>query len=568
MGLGQSTAGRWVLFGLALAVSAGSGYGAYQLAGYSWDQVAAYESPYLGTLDDEVGSALVTVPPAPRVVLVIVDGLREDAARQMATLNNVQAYGSDYSLVTPQPSLSYPNWTAILTGAPHHVSGVTTNWWEGRVGIPTILDQAIEAGKTTAVVGPTDFSQLYGVERADASQLRDWPKGGYIGGMLVDDALVLAEQLDPALLIVHIPDTDEAAHEHGGTSREYLEVVRQVDADLSRLVVGLQDDRTAFVIVADHGHIDTGGHGGWEPEAVRVRLVMGGRGVGLDSGEARLVDVAPTVAALMGLAPPAYSQGAAIESALTTFPPAVAAAAAAQRAGFASAYVEILGGAPAAITAGEEQLAMDVAEAGFMRRGRDDRLLLGIVAGVACLAVLAVIGVASRPALLAALAGAAAYSGVYNALFFWLHGFHWSLSAFNTEDMVESFMNGRLVEAAASTVVAAAVAAVAYPAFRRNPEGARGEHLPGWLALGPATALAVLSVLGLQVAWYVWAWGPAVTALLPDLKWGFKYDLDLIQATAVGLAGVVTPFVTLVVGLYHPMVRRARAARTADAAGE
>ncbi len=63
----------------------------------------------------------------------------------------------------------------------------------------------------------------------------------------------------------------------------------------------------------------------------------------------------------------------------------------------------------------------------------------------------------------------------------------------------------------------------------------------------------------MQVAWFVWAWGIVATWRLPDFKWAFKYDLDLIQATAIGFAAVLTPLVTYLIGRYHPRVRRTAA---------
>ena len=73
----------------------------------------------------------------------------------------------------------------------------------------------------------------------------------------------------------------------------------------------------------------------------------------------------------------------------------------------------------------------------------------------------------------------------------------------------------------------------------------------------------ILSTLALQVAWYLWQWGAAVTWIVPDLRWGFKYDLDLIQATAVGAAVLLAPLVTYLVGRYHPLRTGGRhAART------
>ncbi len=145
------------------------------------------------------------------------------------------------------------------------------------------MDVARAGGRRVAVVGPSDFAELYGVEPGPTVSLRPWPKGGYLSGTLVDDALRIAKATDPQLLVVHLPDLDEAGHEYGGASQQYREVAGKIDADIARLVGGLQADKTTFVIVADHGHIASGGHGGWEPEVVTVPGVFSGASVALGS---------------------------------------------------------------------------------------------------------------------------------------------------------------------------------------------------------------------------------------------------------------------------------------------
>ena len=146
-----------------------------------------------------------------------------------------------------------------------------------------------------------------------------------------------------------------------------------------------------------------------------------------------------------------------------------------------------------------------------------------------------------------------------------VHGHQWSLSAFNTEDLVEAFFNLRMIEAAIAGLIAVVVAGVVYPLLRDRPKGPRRTYLAGWLALGPVTVLAIQATIGVQVAWFLWAWGADVTWRLPDLKWGFKYDLDLIQMTALGAVALLAPLATYLVGRYHPRVRRAEAERVAAA---
>jgi hypothetical protein len=163
---------------------------------------------------------------------------------------------------------------------------------------------------------------------------------------------------------------------------------------------------------------------------------------------------------------------------------------------------------------------------------------------------------ASWRAGIAALVGTAAYYGVYEFMFFGAHGYRWSLSAFNTETYVRSFMSMRLLEAGVAALVACAVAALVYPWLRARPKGPQvAKYLAGHLTLGPATILMVLATLAFQVAWYLWKWGAAVVWTLPDLQAGFKYDLDLVQMTAVGGVALLAPLVTYLIGRYHPMVQ-------------
>ena len=68
------------------------------------------------------------------------------------------------------------------------------------------------------------------------------------------------------------------------------------------------------MIVADHGHRDVGGHGGDEAEVLAIPAVMAGAGVkpGV-TVRGQQADIAPTIAALLGLPLPTSSSGHALE---------------------------------------------------------------------------------------------------------------------------------------------------------------------------------------------------------------------------------------------------------------
>jgi hypothetical protein len=547
---------NWIAFVVGTLAALGVSYGAYELAGYSWNQVVEYRGPY----------ATVDLPQTPtgelpkvsrRVVFVMIDGLREDVSRTLPALDQLRRHGYDAVVRTGDPALSFPNWTTIFSGAPQRISGVTTNWFEGRVKVETLFDIAARDGVPAVVVGSKDFEQLYGVGRLGRVSLVDTSEKGYKTTRLVDDALRLTKESTAALVVVYSPDIDDAGHDFGGSSTQYLEVAKKVDADLGRLVDALDDGRTTFVVVADHGHIATGGHGGFETEVTDVPVVLAGPDVTLGSGRGTLDQVAPTVAMLAGMAAPRNATGAPLD--VVTARPGDAGRFDAQRLAAFRAYTSRVaeGLAPGARTAAPT--TAKAAEAEFAKATDDrlalertQRLPLALGVALAAVAALALIGVLSWRALVAALGGTVAFYLVYNGIFFVVHGYRWSLSAFNSESLLKAFFNARMIEAAVAGIVAAFVAGDVYLMTRKDLKRAKGEYLPGWLALGTATVVAIQATLALQIAWYLWRWGVPVAWVLPDFEWAFKYDLDLIQVTALAVAALVAPVVTFLVGRYHP----------------
>src|SRR5205085_2370798 len=93
-------------------------------------------------------------------------------------------------------------------------------------------------------------------------------------------------------------------------SAEYRQACRELDAMVARIAAQLQPS-DSLVVTADHGHIAFGGHGGNEPRVRSVPLILAGHGVAAGHSLARVsnLDVAPTVAALLGIAPPARALG-------------------------------------------------------------------------------------------------------------------------------------------------------------------------------------------------------------------------------------------------------------------
>ncbi len=546
----------WVMPAVTIVAAVALAAGAYVGADYAWDQIVDYESPFL---DEGLPPASAGPVLGSRVVLVIVDGMTDEASREMSSLEGLRAYGGDFVLLTDEPSLSYPTWTTILSGAPPQVSGVTTNWFEGPVRVETLLDTVLRARQDLVVVGPTSFEELYDARRAGATHLVDRQEDRYMSEELVDAAVRLADEREAEFVLLHLPDLDEAGHHYGAASEEYAAMVERVDGDLSRLVGELEGDgRTTFVVVADHGHVATGGHGGWEDEVRRTPAVFAGAGVALAEGEGLQRDLAPTVATLAGVPSPRHAFGSALESVIATSAEVSFEPVRLQRATFVASYLEAISGdAPSVVRLAEMESGklaetIETARDERLSADRSRRLPVAAVAVLVALAVFALVGVISWRALASALAGVAAYYVVYGGLFFVVHGHRWSLSAFDSEDLLQAFFYARMAEALLAGLVAAAVAGFVYVSLRSEPRGPHGRYLPGWLTLGAVTVLLVQLTLLIQEAWFFWRWGVETTWLIPDLRTGFKFDLDLVQTTALGVAAVLGVLVTWLVGRYHP----------------
>jgi hypothetical protein len=352
-------------------------FGTMPIIEHTWNQVVNYRSIYATPLPaGDFHRRAVN-----QVVLVIVDGLRDDVSRTLPALNDLRSRGASRTLQTGQPSLSYPTWTTILSGAWQETSGVTTNWYTGAVTVDTILARAQAAGLKTAIAGSTGWDQLFAGQYDDGDFL-SW-QGDSTDEATLAQAMHTLSAHNPQLLIVHFNGVDEAGHAHGGASEEYRQAARNVDFLIGKLARAVDLGSGVLMVTADHGHLNTGGHGGPEPVVVSVPFVALGKGISAGSyplgGQA---DIAPTVAVLLGTAFPAHNQGRPMWDLFSLPQPMQAERVvdlAAQYGVFYDAYARTLGVAPFnAVGVAEARDALQAGEFSMALRdaaGAEDRLV-------------------------------------------------------------------------------------------------------------------------------------------------------------------------------------------------
>lgn len=282
-------------------------------ADVAWKTVTGYQSGYALDRRFEAGPTL-----ASHVLVVVVDGLRVDRAADLPVFSALAERGASGTLQVVLPSLSYPARAALLTGAPPEVSGVTNNGVYSTPPIQSLFGLAQEAGMGTSVYGARFWSRAFG-DQLDSYRGLSSPPASYSQADLTkwqDRTCTEAiEHLAPSNARFKVADLfagDEAGHAFGGNSDGYRTVTLSVDDCLGRLVESAGPE-TTVIAVSDHGHIDRwgkGGHGGQEPEVLFAPFAMAGPGVqAAPPINAQLVDITPTISALLGLPIPANSQG-------------------------------------------------------------------------------------------------------------------------------------------------------------------------------------------------------------------------------------------------------------------
>ncbi|MCR4402142.1 MAG: alkaline phosphatase family protein [Firmicutes bacterium] len=528
------------------------------------EDVVGYKSPYSFAIEPGEPTSRLTR----RLVFVIVDGLGFIGVDDMPVLKDIGSRGAAFSLLVHQPSFSYPGWTTLLTGAPPEISGVTTNAYDGAVPVDNLFKAAQRAGVRTALVASQDWKGLLGAAIADATYVTTPAAHDASGNAKADDdilraALAEIERDDAGFLVVHFSSVDAAGHAAGAASSAYAAASAAVDARIGKIVANLDFTNDTMIVTSDHGHTPRGGHGGWEEDVIRVPFVAAGAGIvtpeepgaELSWMPARHEDVAATCAALLGVPVPVHSQGRVLFEALDAPSHVVAERSIRQaeaRSAFAKEYVRELGMRPQALEPisnavllhndgkYEEatELASEIDSQALRAISGARRRLLGAKRLVSVPALLTLVGglvwglaliVGGRVAnLKVPVIGSALYFAAYYGLVL-AKGVAFSMSVFHAESEVTPFFMWRMVDSIVCGTLAAAVSGW----WLAREERAR--PLDAFLA-GLACVYSIVLALVLQVACFVGVEGVRFTHHLPDLHRAFKYCVDLLQTTAVGVS--------------------------------
>lgn len=236
----------------------------------------------LGKLGDVLISALASVrgelnqlslPKRKSVLVLLVDGLG---------LRNLQEAGAHAGFLNSQKSFEascfYPSTTAsslvsFATGTPPWENSfigyqvfdrskqIAMNLLSGWVDqldartfqpLETVSEKAASLGIEFHTVAPA----IYKESGFTAATMR---QATFHGVNFLEERFVKAQALlasaGPKVVYLYVPELDQTAHAKGWKSQEWLQLLEDVDSQVSKLVAALPKN-TGFIVTADHGVID------------------------------------------------------------------------------------------------------------------------------------------------------------------------------------------------------------------------------------------------------------------------------------------------------------------------
>jgi hypothetical protein len=294
---------------LSLLILAAAVVGAYRGADALQYSLFTYQSP-LSVAQIPPGEPMP--PQTERVVMVIVGGLGQDTTRSvdMPNLETLVEAGASASMVSHPPTYPLPAWTTLLTGLWPELNNAPIMEPRAYGLRPITFDHlfatARDAGMRTAVAGFEGWKPLISADSSVFTSDED----AITDAQVAQAALTFIADSQYNLILIYFHQLNVIGQTEGVSSASYARAARQVDNHLQQIIRLVDLSNSVLIVTSDHGLLENGRLGGSESELTRLPFAMIGQRVipGVYS-PVRQIDLAPTVAALLGTRLPTFAQG-------------------------------------------------------------------------------------------------------------------------------------------------------------------------------------------------------------------------------------------------------------------
>ena len=260
-------------------------------------------------------NVVFTQPIANHVIVITFDGTRADVFRKASpTADYFKTLGArcEYAVST-YPTITYPSHTTMFTGTYAIVHGVRDNAYY-KVKAQTIFEVAHDLGLKSALVTPASTLANMLSKSGTVADVYTGEKYADIGTVTQTAESIVK---DYNIIRLHYVESDDAGHTFGADSPQYKSVIAAEQNEVKELIEylmneGLRND-TVIILTADHGMFVNKHHHIYPSLVDHVPfLIMGGKVRPMELDRASTIDIAPTIALILGIPVPSEAVGVAV----------------------------------------------------------------------------------------------------------------------------------------------------------------------------------------------------------------------------------------------------------------
>lgn len=242
-----------------------------------------------------------------KVLLISIDGMRADSLEKanhpfIATMMNNGSF--TLHARTVMPSVTLPCHMSMFHSVPPERHGITTNIYTPQVRPIDGLCEHLRANDKICGFFH-NWAELRDLTRPGSLAFSCYSSGDIdyekSNQFLTDSAIDYINKENPDFTFLYLGNVDEVGHRYGWMSDEYITSVYDSWACVERIAGAISEAYTV-IVTSDHGGHGRG-HGTDMPEDMTIPILILGRTTasGQEVGPASILDIAPTVASLLGL---------------------------------------------------------------------------------------------------------------------------------------------------------------------------------------------------------------------------------------------------------------------------
>lgn len=244
-----------------------------------------------------------------KVILISIDGMRPDGLLQCGNpyvdeLKKMASYTLNAKTVFP--SVTLPCHMSMFHSVTPERHGTTTNTYMPQVRpVNGLFEQLKNADKVSAFF--YGWEQIRDIGRPGSLKAAEYVNAYALDctdNILTQKALDCIKTLNPDFVFLYMVETDDkGGHDNGWMSQTYLDILSNAINNVKRVIEETKGEYTV-IVTADHGGHDRC-HGTEMSEDMTIPMMFYGPDFipGKELSDVSILDIAPTIAQLMGAKP-------------------------------------------------------------------------------------------------------------------------------------------------------------------------------------------------------------------------------------------------------------------------